>query len=181
MLTWTQCQPFLRRASATMPAIDPSLIYAIGRVDHGIRRELGARLAGYELSVAEFTALSILARRSHLSNAQLARRTMVTPQSMLEILAKLEDRGLVRRDVHPDHRRIRQTELTRDGRALITRAGEVARELQDELMAAVPARERQVVLDAMLSAMERLRDGLGERSGKLSTEPRGAPISPQPK
>jgi DNA-binding MarR family transcriptional regulator len=111
---------------------------------------------------------------------------MVTPRSVLEILAKLEDRGLVRRDVHADHGRIRQTELLRDGRALIRGAGEVARELQDELMAAVPARERQVVLEAMLSAMGGFALGSVSGPGKLSaeplsTEPRGAPISPQPK
>ena len=56
-----------------------------------------ARLAEWELSVQEYTSLSVLGARPGLSNAQLARRALVTPQSMIEILSKLESRGGVGR------------------------------------------------------------------------------------
>jgi hypothetical protein len=45
----------------------------------------------------------VLRARPGLSNAQLARRSLVAPQS---ILAKLERRGLVGREVDPGHGRI---------------------------------------------------------------------------
>ncbi|MGH2881467.1 MAG: MarR family transcriptional regulator, partial [Solirubrobacteraceae bacterium] len=67
-----------------------SLIYMIGRVDRGIRREMRARLAAWELTVAEYTTLSVLEASPRLSNAQLARLALVTPQSMIEILGGLE-------------------------------------------------------------------------------------------
>jgi DNA-binding MarR family transcriptional regulator len=137
-----------------------SLVYVVGRVNQGIRRELRHRLAQWELSVPEFTALSILQRRSGLSNAQLARRTMVTPQSMIEILAVLEERGLVRRKVDPDHGRILRAELTVKGERLVSATEPAIQEIQDEMLADVPERQRQVVLDAMLKAMQRLRPGL---------------------
>lgn len=85
---------------------EASLTYVVGRVNQGIRREMRARLAQWKLSVQEFTTLSVLSTRPGLSNAQLARRALVTPQSMIEILSKLERRGLVRREVDPDHARI---------------------------------------------------------------------------
>jgi DNA-binding MarR family transcriptional regulator len=154
---------------------DVSLVYAVGRVNQGIRRELRRRLAEWNLSVPELTALSILVRRPGLSNAQLARRTMVTPQSMIEILAELESRGLVHRTVDPDHARILRAELTREGASVLRAAAPVIRDIQDEMLCDVPESERQIVLDAMLKAMERLRPGLDG-----ATRVKGGPVKPKP-
>lgn len=137
-----------------------SLVYALGRVNHGIRREMRARLARLGLSITEFTALSVLDHRPGLSNAQLARRTMVTPQSMIETLSSLEERGLVRRRRDPDHARIRRTELTGAGRRLLARAEPRILRLQDEMLQDVPDSVRQLVLEAMLKAMTRLSTDL---------------------
>lgn len=141
----------------------PSLIYVLGRVDQGIRRELRRRLGPFELSVPEFTALSILARRPQLSNAQLGRRTMISPQAMLESLGKLEARGLVRRRTDPEHGRILRAELTRQGRRLIAKAEAVAQEIQDDLFDGLPDETQRLLLDALLVAMQRLRSGLGDQ------------------
>jgi DNA-binding MarR family transcriptional regulator len=152
------------RAAGAQPgeqaSLEPSLVYLFGRVNQGIRRELRGRLARFELSVPEFTALSILARRGQLSNAQLARRTMITPQAMLESLGKLEARGLVRRRVDPEHGRILRAELTARGRRLIDQAETVTRELEAELLDGLAEPARAVLLEALLLAMERLRSGL---------------------
>jgi DNA-binding MarR family transcriptional regulator len=141
--------------------VEPSLVYLFGRVNQGIRRELRARLAPFQLSVPEFTALSILARRGQLSNAQLARRTMITPQAMLESLGKLEARGLVRRRVDPEHGRILRAQLTARGRRLIDQAETVASELEAELLDGLPEPARALLVEALLGAMKRLRSGLG--------------------
>jgi len=155
---------------------DVSLVYAVGRVNQGIRRELRRRLAEWNLSVPELTALSILERRPGLSNAQLARRTMVTPQSMIEILAVLETRGLVQRTVDPDHARILRTELTADGASLLSAAALAIRDIQNEMLCDVPEGQRVIVLDAMLKAMQRLRAGLdgtvGASSGPVTSQAR---------
>ena len=74
------------------------------------------------LSVNQYTTLSVLDRRSGLSNAQLARRSLVSPQSMNEVLLTLEERGLVRRRAHPDHGRILQARLTAKGRRSLAAA-----------------------------------------------------------
>lgn len=139
---------------------DASLVYVIGRVNQGIRREMGARLARFKLSVQEYTTLSVLRRRPGLSNAQLARRALVTPQSMIEILAKLERRGLVVRDVDPNHGRIRRADLTDAGRTLLGAADPQIAAIQDEMLAWVAPSERVATLRAMRSAMHALsKDG----------------------
>lgn len=139
---------------------EASLVYVIGRVNQGLRREMRLRLAAWELSVPEFTALSILRRRTRLSNAQLARRSMVTPQTMIEILAGLERRQLVHREVDPAHGRILRAELTGAGRRLLDEVEPKIEDVQEEILHGVSERDRTVTLSVMAQAMERLRGGL---------------------
>ena len=137
-----------------------SLVYVIGRVDHGIRREMRRRLTDQRLSVQQYTALSVLRSRPGLSNAQLARRSLVTPQSMIEILSQLERRGLVRRDVDPSHGRILRTELTPAGHELLVAVDPAMASMQAQMLADVPEADRAILLAGMLSAMGRLSNGL---------------------
>jgi DNA-binding MarR family transcriptional regulator len=139
-----------------MPEDEASFIYMVGRVNQGIRREMRARLAECELSVAEYTTLSVLANRPELSNAQLARRALVTPQSMIEILAQLERRELVARTVDPAHGRILRARLTDKGHEVLAIATPEVAALNDELFAGVPANQRRAALAAMHRAMENL-------------------------
>jgi DNA-binding MarR family transcriptional regulator len=132
------------------------LIYIVGRVNQGLRREMRARLAQWSLSVQEYTTLSVLDARPGLSNAQLARRALVTPQSMIEILAKLERRGLVQREVDPDHGRILRAEVTPGGSDLLREADPRIQAIQDAMLESVPEAERVAAMRAMRGAMRNL-------------------------
>jgi DNA-binding MarR family transcriptional regulator len=136
-----------------------SLIYVIGRVNQGIRRRMRTALAQWNLSVQEFTALSVLSSRPKLSNAQLARRALVTPQAMIEILSKLESRGLVRREVDPAHGRILRAELTPAARKLLAQAEPAILAIQEEMLADVPKGDRDAAMRAMGAAMVNLSGG----------------------
>jgi DNA-binding MarR family transcriptional regulator len=132
----------------------------IGRVDQGVRREMRARLAPFGLSVPEYTALSILDAVPGLSNAQLARRSLITPPAMLEVLASLERRGLVQRHADPGHGRIRRAELTEEGaRTLRAPAREIDR-LAAELLRSIPDDERETVRRGLVAVMDRLTSGI---------------------
>ena len=143
---------------------EPSLIYIVGRVNQGIRREMRARLAEFDLSVAEYTTLSVLDARPDLSNAQLARRALVTPQSMLEILAELERRELVQRQLDPSNARILRARLTRTGRQALSAAAPAIDALHEEMFAGLPAHRQEAAMDAMRTAMTNLSQPAGERA-----------------
>jgi DNA-binding MarR family transcriptional regulator len=135
---------------------DASLIYVVGRVNQGIRREMGAVLRQWDLSVQDYTALSVLRSRPGLSNAQLARRTLVSPQSMLEILARLEDRDLLVREVDPAHRRVLRAQLTSAGQALLDAADPCVQQIQDRVFAGVTPAQRRSMMAALGTAMRHL-------------------------
>ena len=95
--------------------VAPRVSYVIGRLDRALRREIGALVAPHGLSVPQYTVLSILRDRTGLSNAQLARRSFVTPQSMNEVIASLERDGLVARSPAANHGRVLETAVTEAG------------------------------------------------------------------
>ena len=137
----------------------PSLAYVIGRVDQGVRREMRRRLEPFGLSVPEYTALSILDAVPGLSNAQLARRSLITPPAMLEVLASLERRGLAERHNDPTHARIRRAELTDEGTRTLRASSREVDRLSDELLDAVPADDRDAVRRGLVAVMNRLTSG----------------------
>jgi DNA-binding MarR family transcriptional regulator len=137
---------------------DPQLVYVVGRVNQGVRRELRKKLLPWDLSVPALTALSVLRTRPGLSSAQLSRRSLITPQSMSEVVATLERRGLVQRAVDPSHGRILRMTLTEAGAALLDQIDPVVAALSDELMADVPSEHRAIVLDGLVACMRTLRE-----------------------
>jgi DNA-binding MarR family transcriptional regulator len=112
------------------------------------------------LSAAQYTTLSVLSRRSGLSNAQLARRALVSSQSMNEVLLALEQRGLVSRRAHPDHGRIRQTRLTAKGRKTLTLCDDEVHEVETRMISGLSRAEQTALHRALLSCVRSLHGGL---------------------
>jgi DNA-binding MarR family transcriptional regulator len=134
------------------------LSYIIGRLDRAIRNRLLEILAPFELSIPQFTTLSVLKRRPGLSNAQLARRALILPQSMIQVIAALEQRLLVQRAPDPSHNRILQTRLTVSGLALVEKAEAATREFEAGLIAAVgDSDDAEVAIGVMQDWLEALR------------------------
>jgi DNA-binding MarR family transcriptional regulator len=149
--------------AASLAVVSVRFSYVVGRLDRVLRRRLGAALAPHGLTVAEYTALSVLRTRSGLSNAQLARRTLITPQAMNEVLARLVDRGYVRRTADPDHGRIIRTELTEAADRVLDACDRDVDQIERAMLRGVPAGERARLKDVLAGCVERLGGGLGHR------------------
>ena len=152
-----------RPVSATDTADDgrePTLLYLVGRIDRVVRRAMGTVLEAQGLSVNQYATLSVLDRRSGLSNAQLARRALVSPQSMNEVLLALEQRGLVRRRAHPDHGRILQARLTAKGRALLARCDAEVHQVEARMVSGLSEDEQAALRGGLLSSIRTLQGGL---------------------
>jgi DNA-binding MarR family transcriptional regulator len=140
---------------------EPTLLYLVGRMDRVVRRAIGSVLKARGLSVNQYTTLSVLARRSGLSNAQLARRSLVSPQSMNEVLLTLEERGLVRRQAHPDHGRILLARLTARGRSLLARCDAEVHDVEARMVSGMRDEDRTALRRALLGGIRSLQGGLG--------------------
>jgi DNA-binding MarR family transcriptional regulator len=139
---------------------EPTLLYLVGRMDRVVRRAMGNVLTAHGLSVNQYATLSVLDRRSGLSNAQLARRALVSPQSMNEVLLTLEQRGLVGRRAHPDHGRILQARLTAKGRTLLARCDEEVHQVEARMVGSLSEDEQAALRGALISSIRALHGGL---------------------
>jgi DNA-binding MarR family transcriptional regulator len=135
----------------------PLLSYTVGRLDRAIRQRLREILAPYELSVPQFTTLSVIKRRPGLSNAQLARRALILPQSMIQVIAELEARGLVSRTPAAAHNRVLEAQLTVAGRELVDAAERDTRAFEAELAEIAGGQGR---IDVITADLQRWLDHL---------------------
>lgn len=145
---------------ADPPEPPPRITYVIGRLDRAVRAGIAAALEPVDLSVPEYTALSVLHRRTGLSNAQLARRTYVTPQSMIQVLGGLEARGLVHRSADPGHARIRRAALTPEGQRVVAVADVAVEELERRMLDGLGATREAHLRDDLVRCVRALGAGL---------------------
>ena len=97
-------------------------LYLISYAFHASRTRLEKALRKYGLTGIQYTILDILSHQTGQSSAQLSRRFIVTPQTMGEMVAGLERRGLIKRVANPKNRRVLQTFLTADGERQLRQA-----------------------------------------------------------
>ncbi|MBP0623122.1 MarR family transcriptional regulator [Cupriavidus sp. LEh25] len=118
-------------------AINPAPIripYLIGRTDRIVKRRLTEALAPHGITLPFFTAMSVLQARGSLSNAQLAERSFMSPQSANEIVKMMETKGWIVREADPTHGRIVKLSLTENARALLARCDETVKKLEAEML-----------------------------------------------
>jgi DNA-binding MarR family transcriptional regulator len=105
-----------------------------------VEQELGvAKLAAVKpagLTVPQYAALFVLDEQPGISAAELARRCLVTPQTMTTILRNLEAAALVERTPHPLHRHVIETRPTPAGRKALDQADKRATAVERRLAAA---------------------------------------------
>ncbi|HSM44672.1 MAG TPA: MarR family transcriptional regulator [Acidimicrobiia bacterium] len=111
----------------------PRTSYLVARLDRLVRSQLSEVLEPFDLSVPQYTLLSVLEHRPGLSNAQLARRSYITAQAMHQVVNGLEERGLIARRVSPVHGRIQLTELTDEGLDLLKSCDEEVTRLEERI------------------------------------------------
>ncbi len=120
--------------------------YELKKAQHVLRLRIDEALKELGVTTPQYAALSVLAEEPGLSNAGLARRSFVTPQTMNQILIRLEEAGLVERRPHPEHGRVLQAFLTKEGEKLrrdcVTRVDAI----EGRMVAEVSEEERSLLL-----------------------------------
>ncbi len=128
------------------------------------RRALEDAVREAGLTVSQANVLTELAYGNARSNAELARMHSVAPQTMIEILASLERRGLISRSSNPGGRAM-PAELTREGHSTVLMVHRAMRSVEEKLLSRLSgddvSRLRRLLEDC-LAALE--RDQLGSDS-----------------
>jgi DNA-binding MarR family transcriptional regulator len=152
-----------RPGTALGGAVEPRISYVIARLERAVRAAINQRLRPFGLTTLQYTTLSVLgARGQPLSNAQLARRAYMTPQSMIEVIDALERKGLIRRGPHPNHRRVYPATLTAKGRRVLAACDVAVEEMEEEMLAELDTEERETLLASLKTCVRSLHAGFPE-------------------
>ncbi len=129
------------------------LSYLIGRADRAISRQIRNRLKPFGLTIRHYTSLSIFSTSGTLSNAKLAERTMVSPQAANDLIQMMEKSGWIIREPDPNHGRIIQIQLTKEGKQLLARCNKAIAELELQLFEGMSRKEIGVLKDYLRHAI----------------------------
>lgn len=142
-----------------LPIEDPyaTVGFALKQAQQALRTRLDSGLREIGLTTPQYAVLAFLSAQAGASNAALARRAFVTPQTMQAILVALERSGFIARSPHPEHGRAQVTELTTSGCRVLEAASGIVADTEERARHAVAPFSPEVVTALLLRLANALR------------------------
>lgn len=137
-------------------------IYLIKRAEVTSRSLLEAELKDLDLTPSQYATLSMLASHPDASSSELARRVLITPQSMSEMITALDRKALIKRRESEGNRRMLGISLSAAGRALLEKAEVRVDALEARLFAPLGTHD----LEALRDHLEAVLAGEGRVPGR---------------
>lgn len=132
--------------------VDGHVAYLLRRAAHAVRLRLDHTLAAVALTPPQFAVLTMIAAYPGCSGADLARLTLLTPQTVSYIVARLIAAGLLSRRPHAIHGRIRPLALTDAGHGRLAEARTLVDAVETAMTAGLSASE-EATIRAWLAAL----------------------------
>ena len=130
--------------------------YLLKRAQAALNAAMAGVLREHGATVAQYAVLTALDEEPGLSNAGLARRAFVTPQTMNQVLRELEQKGWVTRHPHPGHARILQADLTETGHTVLRACHRAADAVEEQMLAPLTPSDRRQLAATLQACIEAL-------------------------
>jgi DNA-binding MarR family transcriptional regulator len=139
-------------AAARIPSVgegkrgeEGHLAYLLRQANVALRAHLEREFAAFDVTQAQFAVLTMVAAYPGLSNADLARLSLLTPQTLSVTVANLRRDGLVLSRPHAVHGRIKTLELSESGKAQLARCRTRVNAIEKALAQGLSASEERAV------------------------------------
>ena len=136
--------------------------YLLQQAGAAFRLRMARALADLDVTPPQFAVLTMLGSYQGLSNADLARLALLTPQTLSVIVANLLRAGAVVRRPHAVHGRIQQLDLSDSGKTLLAACRKRVHAIERGLVTDMTASETDVVRKWLVRVA--LEGGEGETS-----------------
>ncbi|MFM9107543.1 MAG: MarR family winged helix-turn-helix transcriptional regulator [Chloroflexota bacterium] len=137
-------------------SFDHRLGFALKRALHVLRNRMDDALREIELTTPQYAALSAIEHEPWLSNAELARRCLVTPQTMNGVVVNLEAARLVVRSPDGDDGRLLRVSLTGEGRRRLAEAHRRVLEVEARMVSAIDDQRQSELIEALHACADAL-------------------------
>lgn len=138
-----------------IPAIPPAgkgkrgekgyLGYLLRQAAGAYRHQMERALADLHVTPPQFAVLTMLKAYPGLSNADLARLTLLTPQTVSIIINNLERAEAIVRRPHHYHGRVQQIEISETGKTLLARCRERVQVIEKKLAEGLSQEEESAI------------------------------------
>lgn len=134
----------------------PRTMYLLNQSNQAVRTQLEQELRNLNLTGIQYMVLSIVGSREGVSSAELSRCFFVTPQTMNEIVNGLQRRGLLKRKVSSENRRVLTATLTSEGQQILQDSDAIADRIEAKAFSGLPEadfKEMRRILSHLLSSL----------------------------
>ena len=115
------------------------------------RLKMERALSDMAVTPPQFSVLTMVVAYPGISNADLARLSLLTPQTVSVIVANLERAGTITRRPHSVHGRIQHIEVTKTGKKLLTRCREHVHGIERQLHSRLTPPEEKAIRKWLVS------------------------------
>lgn len=119
--------------------------YLLRQAAGAYRHRMDRALADLQVTPPQFVVMTMLNAYPGISNAEIARLALLTPQTVSVIVSNLERSGAIRRLPHGVHGRILQIELTQEGASLLRRCQQRVHRLERQISEGLSDADQAVV------------------------------------
>jgi DNA-binding MarR family transcriptional regulator len=118
-----------------------SLGYKLKKTQHLLRLKMDEALRSIDLTTPQYSVLAQLELKTGVSNAELARSSFITAQTMHAIVSNLESRGLIEKQSDTSHRRILRTKITKLGLKTVKAAHKIVTTVESKMLSTLNEKE----------------------------------------
>src|SRR6266568_2211418 len=115
------------------------------------RFEQKARASSLGLTRAQAAVIAHLARQEGSNQASLAQILEIEPITLVRLLDRLEELGLVERRPDPNDRRARLLRLTPEAHAMLVRIRTLGAAVLDDACLGIPAERREAAIETLVA------------------------------
>src|SRR6185312_9395475 len=126
----------------TMTAVEQRLGHKVKSLEQELSGAKDAVLRPMGVTVPQYTALLVINDEPGISGAELARRCLVTPQTMTTVLGNLTLKGYIERRSVPGQGRAMETTITAAGKRMLAKADKEVMEVENELAGTMAAKDQ---------------------------------------
>ncbi|MBV9889911.1 MAG: MarR family transcriptional regulator [Rhizobacter sp.] len=138
----------------TRRALDDSALahlvgYAASRAALELRKVFARHMEPFDLRIAEFTILMLVAANDDVNQKQLGDALDISPPNMAVTLDRMVERGWVERVRSTHDRRAQHVVLTARGRTLAERTRRISATMEEPALAMLSAAERALLIELL--------------------------------
>ena len=111
-----------------------------------------------DLTPRQLAVLIAVSEQEGASQTELVGRTGVDRSTLADLVRRLQRKGLLQRRRKREDARAYAVKMTDEGRRVLRAAEPLGRRVDERVLAALPSKQRQLFIDALVSIVNTLED-----------------------